>query len=117
MERKYPFRDCLHNFLQRFRMANTASAPRAPPLYGDVPEPDERLRSFPSEMFARLLIELPDHRSRLADACQCGDYPRLGEHVHLLLGGAAYCDAPELTAGLRELQLALKSKDPQSIEF
>jgi hypothetical protein len=68
-------------------------------------------------MFARLLLELPDHRSRLTDAYQQGDHPRLGNNVHLLLGGAAYCDAPELTAGLRELQLALKSKDPQTIEF
>ena len=117
---RHPFRmirGYLHSLLQRFTTAHTAAAPLAPPLPEDDLELDEKLRSFPGEMFARLLIELPAHRSSLADAYQAGDLARLRSNVHQLLGGAAYCDAPELTTGLRELRLALKSDDPDTIRY
>ena len=124
MQGNHPFRqplrmirDYLHSFSQRFTAAHTTTAPPAPALPEDDLELDEKLRLFPGEMFARLLIELPGHRSSLADAYQAGDLPRLRNNVHQLLGGAAYCDAPELTTGLRELRLALKSDDQETIHY
>ena len=124
MEENHPFghllkaiRADLHSLLQRFTSAGTQATPPAPHLPEDDLELDEQLRSFPSEMFAHLLIELPDHRNSIADAYQAEDLPRLRSSVHLLLGGAAYCDAPELTTSLRELRLALKSEDPETIRF
>ncbi|MGB5439773.1 MAG: Hpt domain-containing protein [Gammaproteobacteria bacterium] len=110
-------RDYLHNLLQRFTATHTAAAPMAPPLPEDDLELDEKLRSFPGEMFAHLLIELPDQRSSLADAYQAGDLPRLRNNVHQLLGAAAYCNAPELTTSLRELRLALKSDEQETIRY
>ena len=107
----------LHGFLQRFTSADTQAVPAAPPLPEEDLQLDAQLRSFPKEMFAHLLIELPDHRSNMAEAYEAEDLPRLKSCVHLLLGGAAYCDAPELTTGLRELRLALKSEDPETIRF
>jgi len=124
MEGIHPFREifkALKNYLLGLResgsQVDTKAAPSSPPLPEDDLELDERLRSFPGEMFAQLLIELPDHRSTLADAWQAGDLERLGNSIHQLLGGAAYCDAPELTTGLRELRLALKTGDPETIGF
>ena len=124
MEGIHPFREIFNlikGYLlgsrENFSLTDTKTAPLSPPLPEDDLEIDERLSSFPGEMFAQLLIELPDHRSTIADAYKAGDLERLGNSVHKLLGGAAYCDAPELTAGLRELRLALKTGDPQTTEF
>jgi len=124
MEGIHPFRElfkALKDHLLGLRdnrsQTDTKATPPSPPLPEDDLEINERLSSFPGEMFAQLLIELPDHRSTIADAWQAGDLERLGNSIHQLLGGAAYCDAPELTAGLRELRLALKTGDPETIEF
>jgi HPt (histidine-containing phosphotransfer) domain-containing protein len=111
------FRNYLHSLRERPSAAAIPAAPVVPALPEDDLELDERLRSFPGEMFARLLIELPGQRSDIAAAYQAGELDTLGHSVHQLLGGAAYCDAPELTIGLRELRLALKTGDPQTIEF
>ncbi len=124
MEGIHPFRHLfkairgyLHSLRERFSSTEAPATPVAPPLPEDDLELDERLRSFPGEMFARLLIELPTHRSNIADAYEAGDMGCLRNNVHQLLGGATYCDAPELTTGLRELRLALKTGDPQTIRF
>ena len=124
MEGIHPFRElfkALKDHLLGLResrsQTDTKAAPPSPPLPEDDLEINERLSSFPGEMFAQLLIELPDHRSTIADAWQAGDLERLGNSIHQLLGGAAYCDTPELTAGLRELRLALKTGDPETIGF
>ena len=124
MEEIHPFRElytALKNYLlglrESYSQTHTKAVPSSPPLPEDDLELDERLRSFPGEMFAQLLIELPGHRSTIAEAWQAGDLERLGNSIHQLLGGAAYCDTPELTTGLRELRLALKTGDPQTIEF
>ena len=124
MERTHPRRQVfnaikgyLRGFREHFSPADTKTAPMSPPLPEDDLEIDERLSSFPGEMFAQLLIELPGHRSIIADSWQAGNLERLRDSIHQLLGGAAYCDAPELTAGLRELRLALKTGDPETIEF
>jgi len=124
MEGIHPFREiftAIKNYLLGFRescsQTDTKTAPLSPPLPGNDLETDERLNSFPGEMFAQLLIELPGHRSTIADAWQTGDLEHLGNSIHQLLGGAAYCDAPELTTGLRELRLALKTGDPETIGF
>ncbi len=124
MEGIHPFRHlvkAIRNYLHGLRghcsATETPATPVAPPLPEDDLELDERLRSFPGEMFARLLIELPAHRSTIADAYQAGELDRMRNSVHQLLGGAAYCDAPELTTGLRELRLALKTGNPETIGF
>ena len=124
MEEDHPFR-CIYTmisgYLRRFPgypiSTDGATPPLAPPLPEDDLELDEQLQSFPGDIFARLLIELPDHRNHFADAYTAGDMTRLGANVHKLLGGVAYCNAPELANGLRELRLALKTDNPQTIRY
>jgi HPt (histidine-containing phosphotransfer) domain-containing protein len=85
-----------------------------------LPEDDLRLeslaREFSRELFAQLLLELPDHRSRMAQAHADDNYRRLRDSVHQILGAAAYCEAYELETCLRELRLALKTEDPHTID-
>ena len=74
-----------------------------------------RKQSFSRELFAELLIELPTHRRRISQAYQAGDYYQLRNTVHQLLGAVAYCDAPELETGLRELRLAITTDNKDTI--
>ena len=87
----------------------------------ELPQDDRILKkrrpSFQRELFAELLIELPMHRRRLSAAHENGDMNTLGNAVHQLLGAVAYCEAPELEAALRELQLALKTREQHSIDI
>ncbi|MGB5538553.1 MAG: Hpt domain-containing protein [Gammaproteobacteria bacterium] len=73
-------------------------------------------REFPRELFAQLLIELPDYRKRMAESFAAGDHRRLRDSVHQILGAAAYCEADELEQGLRQLRLALKTGNSSTIE-
>ena len=88
-----------------------------PPLPEDDLELNRLGRRFSNELFARLLLELPAHRSTMDTAYKTGDYRRLRQSVHQLLGATAYCDAPELDAGLRELRLALQTGDRDTIDL
>ena len=88
-----------------------------PPLPEDDLDLASRGQRFSSELFARLLLELPAHRSMLESAYSQRDYRSLGRCVHQLLGATAYCDAPELDAGLRELRLALRTEDRETIDL
>ena len=87
----------------------------------ELPEDDLQLaamdRRFSRELFARLLTELPKHRQAMAGAHADGDDRRLRECVHQLLGAVAYCDAPELETGLRELRLALRTGERETIQL
>jgi HPt (histidine-containing phosphotransfer) domain-containing protein len=69
--------------------------------------PLEANENFSSEMFVKLLLELPEHRRDIAESWQAGDLPRLRSCVHRLLGATVYCEAPELEEALRELHRAL----------
>lgn len=73
-------------------------------------------QSFSSELFAELLIELPEHQGEFLQAYQSGDLQSLKNHAHRLLGAVVYCDAPELEAALRALQQALAT-NPDSIDL
>ena len=121
MEEAHPFKRIVQAikrcFRKRFPATEVPAAPAIPPLPEDDLELDEQLRAFPGEMFARLLIELPEHRSSIAQAFDTGDMDSLRNNVHQLLGGAAYCNAPELTTGLRELRLALKTGNQETIGY
>ena len=57
-----------------------------------------------SELFARLLLELPEHRRDLQSAYRVGNNKYLGRCAHKLLGAVVYCELPELAAALRELK-------------
>lgn len=85
-------------------------------LTEDDPELNRLGQRFSNELFARLLLELPAHRKRLSTAYTGGNLPGLRDNIHQLLGATAYCDAPELDAGLRELRQALESGDTANIE-
>ena len=75
---------------------------------------DRRRQAFSSEMFAELLIELPDFQKKISQAWQTGDRHSLRSHLHQLLGAVAYCDAPELEAALRKLYQAIKTEAPDT---
>jgi HPt (histidine-containing phosphotransfer) domain-containing protein len=100
---------------------DTAADYRLPGLeLRELPEEDLKLeplaREFSRELFAQLLLELPVHRKRMAQAHVEGNYRRLRDSVHQILGAAVYCDAHELETCLRELRLALKTEDPHTID-
>jgi Hpt domain len=64
-----------------------------------------------SELFARLLLELPEHRRDLQAAYRDGDSEQLAGAAHKLLGAVVYCDLPQLTEALRELKRTIVSPD------
>ena len=94
----------------------TTDTGRMPELSTDAAAPGRIRQSFANEMFAELLIELPDHQEKFSQARRTGDRQGLRDHVHRLLGAVAYCDAPELEAALRSLHRAIMTEDPDSID-
>jgi len=78
--------------------------------------PTRPRQSFSSELFAELLIELPEHQGNFLQAYQSGDLQSLKKHAHKLLGAVVYCDAPELESALRALQQALATT-PDTIDL
>ena len=91
------------------------ATPEVQELPQDTLVPKERGQSFSSELFAELLIELPEHRRQLVRAREASDRDTLGRVTHKLLGAVTYCDAPELEEVLRELRRALKTADQHTI--
>jgi HPt (histidine-containing phosphotransfer) domain-containing protein len=93
---------------------------RPAPDVAQLAEEDLKLesltREFSRELLAQLLLELPAHRARMAQAYQAGNYRGLDEEVHQVLGAVVYCEADELEACLRELRLALQTENPHSID-
>ena len=93
---------------------------RQTPEQPERPVPEEALalnrhrQSFSSEMFAELLIELPEFQGKISQAYRTGDRQSLRNHLHQLLGAVAYCDAPELETALRNLHQALRTEDPNT---
>jgi HPt (histidine-containing phosphotransfer) domain-containing protein len=75
---------------------------------------DKRRQAFSGEMFAELLIELPDFQKKISQAWQAGDRHSLRGHLHQLLGAVAYCDAPELETALRKFHQAIKTETPDT---
>ena len=64
-----------------------------------------------SELFARLLLELPEHRQDLQSAYRDGNNEDLERCAHKLLGAVVYCELPELAAALRELKQTTAAED------
>jgi HPt (histidine-containing phosphotransfer) domain-containing protein len=67
-------------------------------------DPSRLTSRLASELFARLLLELPGHRHELQSAGRDGDTERLVRAAHKLLGAVVYCALPELAEALRELK-------------
>jgi len=65
------------------------------------------------ELFARLLLELPEHRRDLQSAYRDGSHEQLERSAHKLLGAVVYCELPELASALRELKQTIKSGDDE----
>ena len=87
-----------------------------PDLSTDAAAPGRARQSFANEMFAELLIELPDYQEKISQARRTGDRQGLRDHVHRLLGAVAYCDAPELESALRTLHSSLATDDTDCID-
>jgi hypothetical protein len=103
------------------RLARRGQRPPPPPHPPpELPPEDLHLealaREFPRELFAQLLLELPRYRRLMAQSFADGDYRRLRDSVHQILGAAAYCQEDELEQGLRQLRLALKTDNRNTIE-
>jgi HPt (histidine-containing phosphotransfer) domain-containing protein len=62
-----------------------------------------------SELFARLLLELPEQRRDLLSAYRDDNLEQLARSTHKLLGAVVYCELPDLAAALRELAQTLRS--------
>ena len=70
---------------------------------------------FASELFASLLLELPEHRQALLRAHAARDIGELSRCTHKLLGAVVYCDLPELSGALRKLQEVIRAEDTDGI--
>jgi len=79
-------------------------APDAPPL---TSLPDR----FSRQLFANLLLELPQHRQAFTSAWLASDWQSLADCTHRLAGAVAYCDLPGLSEALAELGNALRDDD------
>lgn len=71
---------------------------------------------FASQLFASLLLELPEHRRAFTAAWLTNDYPSLAASAHRLAGAVAYCDLPELSAALAGLEHALRDGDEATLQ-
>jgi HPt (histidine-containing phosphotransfer) domain-containing protein len=63
------------------------------------------------ELFAGLLLELPEHRRDLQSAYRGGNNENLKKCTHKLLGAVVYCELPELAAALRALKQTTTNED------
>ena len=80
---------------------------------GGIPEevrntPTDR---FSSQLFASLLLELPQHRRAFTSAWLASDWQTLADCSHRLAGAVAYCDLPELGEALAGLENAIRAGD------
>jgi HPt (histidine-containing phosphotransfer) domain-containing protein len=71
---------------------------------------------FASQLFASLLLELPEHRRAFTTAWLADDHPSLAASAHRLAGAVAYCDLPELSAALAGLERALREGDDATLQ-
>ena len=71
---------------------------------------------FASQLFARLLLELPEHRRAFTTAWLANDHSSLAASAHRLAGAVAYCDLPELSAALAGLERALREGDDTTLQ-
>ena len=66
---------------------------------------------FARQLFANLLLELPQHRQAFTSAWLASDWQALADCNHRLAGAVAYCDLPGLSEALAELGNALRNDD------
>jgi HPt (histidine-containing phosphotransfer) domain-containing protein len=71
---------------------------------------------FASQLFASLLLELPEHRQAITAAWLANDHPLLAASAHRLAGAVAYCDLPQLSAALAGLERALREGDDATLQ-
>jgi HPt (histidine-containing phosphotransfer) domain-containing protein len=82
---------------------------RETPVRSDLPD------RFASQLFASLLLELPEHRRAFTTAWLANDHPSLAASAHRLAGAVAYCDLPELSAALAGLERAIRDGDEATL--
>jgi HPt (histidine-containing phosphotransfer) domain-containing protein len=68
------------------------------------------------EIFAMLLLELPEHRQQLAAAHAAGDFETLARRAHKLHGAAVYCAVPKLVSHVRTLETAARDGNATAAE-
>ncbi len=95
-------------------LARLSAMPEEDGTPGDAPgaqaEPALSDR-FANQLFANLLLELPQHRQAFTSAWLAGDWQSLSDCAHQLAGATAYCDLPGLSAALAELRNAIRDGD------
>lgn len=98
----------VRQLLQHFRHP---PGPQGNPAPEEAPVQNRQRYSFSSEMFAELLLELPEFQRKISQAYRTGDRKSLGDDLHRLLGAVVYCDTPELETALRNFHQAIKAED------
>ncbi len=104
----------ISGLLTRRDVMTPTAAPEIVSAENNYP-PDTVAARFSSELFASLLLELPEHRHALLDAHASQDIDALGRCTHKLLGAVVYCDLPELTRSLHKLQHVIRSEDVNAV--
>ena len=112
--RKQPLTNWLWGYIKRGREIGF-SQPDGKPVADTPPVTPTRAEALSSELFARLLLELPGFRADMKAAYTAGNLEELGCRVHKLLGGVAYCNLPDLETSLRKLQQTLATENHRLI--
>lgn len=68
------------------------------------------------ELFAMLLRELPELRSKLQQAVAERDNQAMWDHAHKLYGSTAYCGVPALRQSACEMEECIKQQDEQGLD-
>ena len=68
-----------------------------------------------AELFAALLVGLPDELAALRAALTAADWDGLAEHAHQVRGATRYCGVPALDEAAELLERAARGGDPQRI--
>ena len=63
---------------------------------------------FASQLFASLLLELPQHRRAFTSAWLARDCQTLADCSQQLAGAVAYCDLPELAEAIGDMESAFR---------
>lgn len=94
-------------------MADRQPAGDAPETQHQAAPPDR----FAKQLFANLLLELPQHRQAFTSAWLASDWQLLADCAHQLAGAVAYCDLPDLGTALAGLRSAIRDGDELALQL
>lgn len=85
--------------------------------HAELKEFSPKVVSKADDLRLMLMKEMPAYKLRLEAALEKHDYAEIYQIVHLIAGGSAYCELPELHRISNLLQAAAKRRNDEQIEL